>query len=234
MTMTDDDQIDALSYVLALMDGEERREFELALLDDSNLAEMVWTAETELAPLAEALPPRKPSPRVLRNIEKSLFAERSVAPATKTRGTPVALAFWRSAATLLGVAAVAAIALAAVAILRPETILSHDALVAAMVDADDSGITLARLGRDGTLVTAPFAAAVEAGQDAELWLVIEGASPVSLGILHADEGSRLKMPQETAPALLNAQLVVTAEPEGGSPTGAPTGPALAKGGFQSL
>ncbi len=230
--MTDDDRIDALEYVLGLTSEAERRQFELALLDDPALADEVWRAEAMLAPFAGALPERKPSPRVLKNIEKSLFPDASVV----RRGTPVALAFWRSLASVLGAAAVGGFALAAVLIVRPGVILSDEALVAALVGttADGGGITLARLQRDGTLVTAPFGENVAPDRDPELWLVIEGTAPVSLGLLEANQGSRIRLPRESEATLLDAQLVVTAEPEGGSPTGGPTGPALAVGGFQSL
>ncbi|WMS42455.1 anti-sigma factor [Acuticoccus sp. MNP-M23] len=230
--MTDDDKIDAMEYVLGLTGEDERRQFELSLLDDPALAAEVWRAEAELAPLAEALPARKPSARVLGNVEKSLFLGTS--GASKRRGTPVALAFWRTAATMLGAAAVGGFALAAILIVRPGVILSQEALVAAIVGSEDGGITLARLQRDGTLVTAPFGAAVSDERDPELWLVIDGTAPVSLGLLNSAEGSRIKLPRESDAVLRNAQLVVTAEPAGGSPTGAPTGPALAQGGFQSL
>jgi anti-sigma-K factor RskA len=63
---------------------------------------------------------------------------------------------------------------------------------------------------------------VQPGKDLELWLVEPGARPRSLGVLPSS-GKRFDLPA-SPPA--QSQLLVSLEPAGGSPTGAPTGQVL--------
>jgi anti-sigma-K factor RskA len=66
-----------------------------------------------------------------------------------------------------------------------------------------------------------------AGSDYELWALPKGAAPVSLGVLPAAGASSrtLTVMQKQALAL-SAQVAVSIEPLGGSPTGQPTGDVL--------
>ena len=59
------------------------------------------------------------------------------------------------------------------------------------------------------------------GQVHELWLIAPGAAPVSLGLL---QDRPLLITHETPPA--GFTFAVSIEPEGGSPTGQPTGPVI--------
>ena len=65
------------------------------------------------------------------------------------------------------------------------------------------------------------------GKAHELWSLPEGGAPVSLGLMpHTGEQRRaLSVAQRTALAH-SRQIAVSLEPEGGSPTGVPTGPVL--------
>ncbi|HLQ20108.1 MAG TPA: anti-sigma factor, partial [Tabrizicola sp.] len=60
-----------------------------------------------------------------------------------------------------------------------------------------------------------------AGQVHELWVIAPGAAPVSLGLL---QDRPLTVTYPVPPA--GFVLAVSIEPEGGSPTGAPTGPVI--------
>jgi anti-sigma-K factor RskA len=73
--------------------------------------------------------------------------------------------------------------------------------------------------RAGTLAAPP------AGRDYELWALPKGASPVSLGLLpYRHNAARRELTVAQQQALANAaQLAVSVEPPGGSPTGQPTG-----------
>ncbi len=66
-----------------------------------------------------------------------------------------------------------------------------------------------------------------AGKAHELWALPEGGAPVSLGLLpQAGEQRRVLTPAQQAALAGAKQIAVSLEPEGGSPTGAPTGPVL--------
>jgi anti-sigma-K factor RskA len=89
----------------------------------------------------------------------------------------------------------------------------------ATVDLDAGGLSLRQIGGE-----AP------AGKDFELWAVGGGRSqPQSLGLITA--GYRLPLKRLTASpgGLADTVLAVSLEPDGGSPTGLPTGPVVYSG-----
>jgi anti-sigma-K factor RskA len=62
-----------------------------------------------------------------------------------------------------------------------------------------------------------------ANHDFELWALPAGGKPVSLGVLPADGTARRDLSPSQRQALASAaQIAVTLEPAGGSPTGQPT------------
>lgn len=68
------------------------------------------------------------------------------------------------------------------------------------------------------------------GKAPELWLIPPGQKPIALGMIGSKGSTTVKL----SPALLaqlsaKALLAVSVEPPGGSPTGQPTGPVIAKG-----
>ena len=66
-----------------------------------------------------------------------------------------------------------------------------------------------------------------AGKSYELWLVSDRfPAPRSLGLVGADEFSRPALAGYDPATISGATYAVSLEPEGGSPTGAPTGPVL--------
>jgi anti-sigma-K factor RskA len=71
-----------------------------------------------------------------------------------------------------------------------------------------------------SFVRASGPAAAE-GQDYELWIIPEGQSAISLGVLREGE---LRVPVADLPA--GTTLAVTLETKGGSPTGVAQGPLL--------
>jgi anti-sigma-K factor RskA len=68
------------------------------------------------------------------------------------------------------------------------------------------------------------------GKSYELWLVSDRfAAPRSLGLVGADEFSRPALASFDPATISGATYAVSLEPEGGSPTGAPTGPVVFAG-----
>jgi anti-sigma-K factor RskA len=66
------------------------------------------------------------------------------------------------------------------------------------------------------------------GKSHELWaLPADGGAPVSLGLMpHTGDHHRVLTASQRAALGKSAQIAVSLEPEGGSPTGSPTGPVL--------
>jgi anti-sigma-K factor RskA len=82
-----------------------------------------------------------------------------------------------------------------------------------------------------TLTVRRVAAREQAGHSYELWLIASAAAkPVPLGVVGAGEYTEQPLPADLdADAVRGATYAVSFEPEGGSKTGAPTGPILFTG-----
>jgi anti-sigma-K factor RskA len=78
----------------------------------------------------------------------------------------------------------------------------------------------------------PKQGAPATGRDFELWVIgANSVAPVSLGVIPSDRESLFEITPEIAALMDGGTLAVSDEPEGGSPTGAPTGPILATDEF---
>ncbi len=91
---------------------------------------------------------------------------------------------------------------------------------------------LAQARADGTVVLTALAQVdVPAGKSLELWILPPGATtPKSLGVLPA-AGRQVTLARMPA---TGTDLMVSLEPSGGSPTGAPTGPVVFAGKLQQM
>ena len=110
-------------------------------------------------------------------------------------------------------------------------------LVAALVPTDATPPILVSLDvPQGVLTVDP--SGLEAGDRAvQLWLLPPGGgAPVSLGLLAPNTDNTVEVPVALAglDSDLLPSLAISLEPEGGSPTGAPTGPVVAAGAVRPL
>jgi anti-sigma-K factor RskA len=214
----------AAEYVLGTLRGAARRRFERLLMEDALLRRQVWLWEKRLNPLAQAVVPRQPSPRVWRNISSRLW------PASLK--TPWWEWLWRG----WGVAATAAVLGLTIYFGQRVTPVVPD-YVAVFNDASAKPLWLVSTDiNTGQLSIRAVNAAAERNKDFELWaLPPSGAAPQSLGLLPVS-GQRVSvgMPARVG-SLQDAQgLAVSLEPKGGSPTGLPTGPVLYQAQLISL
>ena len=103
---------------------------------------------------------------------------------------------------------------------NPET----DVRYLALYDEAHATISLSRL--DGTAA---------ADQDFELWVIEGDEAPASLGVLADADHIEVRPSEELrAKFASGAVLAVSLEPEGGSPTGQPTGAVVALGDLRSI
>jgi anti-sigma-K factor RskA len=69
-----------------------------------------------------------------------------------------------------------------------------------------------------------------AGKSLQLWAIPKSGPPVSLGLVSTEEKGMLKLVSVADQSLAQIPaLAVSLEPQGGSPTGLPTGPILFSG-----
>jgi anti-sigma-K factor RskA len=213
--------VDALAaeYVLGTLRGAARRRFERWQSAEWHIASRVRTWEGRLIPLALGLPPVTPSPEVWTRIETRIRAAegaRTAAARPASRALAAVLVLcaifaggyfaWRMTESLH---------LQTVA-----TIKGEQGPAAWSIELDARGERLRAVALAGV--------AVRPGHSFELWALQPGkAAPVSLGLL-PDAGAleRTLTPAQRAALAIAAQVAVSLEPPGGSPTGAPTGPVL--------
>jgi anti-sigma-K factor RskA len=212
--------IDALAseYVLGTLRGAARRRFERWMAAEWHVASRVRAWEIRLMPLALRLPPLAPSAHVWQGIEARIAAE---APRTaRTRPALRALAaVFVLCALLIGVYVVWQVTQPPP--LQPiATIQSEKGPAVWSIELDATQQRLRAIALAG--------AAPRAGHSFELWaLPPNKGAPVSLGLLPDVGQLERKLSDAQRTALSGAaQLAVSLEPPGGSPTGAPTGPVL--------
>src|SRR5690606_27694698 len=73
------------------------------------------------------------------------------------------------------------------------------------------------------------------GRAFELWVIEGQNAPVSLGVLPDDERATLPVSEALrAMMIAGAVIAISDEPEGGSPTGQPTGAVMAAGDLRAI
>ncbi len=236
----------AAEYVLGCLDLPAMAEARRRLATEPGFAREVEEWERRLLPLSTLVAERAPPAALWARLERSLAGLRGAAVADATPravppgprlaavpdarpqdpAAPGEAATLRRSVRRWRVATAASLALAAgvaaFALRQPDGTRTVAALAPA---GSQSGLFLAMARPDGTLVLrAVSAVSVPQGRDLQLWSLPEGATvPASLGVLPSD-GKQVQ-----ASPTAGGQLLVSLEPAGGSPTGAPTGPVVYSG-----
>jgi anti-sigma-K factor RskA len=206
----------AAEYVLGTLRGAARRRFERWRGTSALVEERCGYWEERLLPLLGRVGRVEPSPLVWVGIRTRLKLE-----------SPRA---YRRSSLTLAFAASVLLMMALTAFLYWRTLPTGRAFEVATI-ATSSGSLMWRVevyGQAGAatgLSVHAGALTPPAGRDYELWALPQGGAPVSLGVLPYREGTqRRSLTALQLRALASAaQLAVSIEPAGGSPTGQPTG-----------
>jgi anti-sigma-K factor RskA len=208
-------------YALGVMPPAERERFAADLEHDRNLRLRLAAWEERFASLGRDIAPVAPPADLFAKVEARLDGSAS---ARKTRGWRVLLHGWRG----FGFAGAAVLAVFAAILIAPRfaaappqmiaTLRTPDALLALDVRFDAAA---------QILIVTRVAGAPEPSRDHELWLIAGGNPPVSLGVLPDAGAVTLALDGTLAAQLAGGTLALSDEPDGGSPSGAPTGAVLA-------
>ena len=227
------ERLDALAaqYVLGTLSRAARDRVARLARGNETVAAALRAWENRLLPLAESLPPVSPSERVWPAILGRIQGQRESSPIWANLG------LWRGL-TLAGFAT--AVALAVVLLTpRPETPI--ETLVVVLAGQDARPALVVSADRAGRTLTVKAVAPVQPVADRvlQLWALPEQGNPRSLGLIPATGAAsrvlRLDLPAPAGLALQNIPaLAISLEPQGGSPTGLPTGPVLYSGPIQRL
>src|SRR5688572_2009343 len=213
------DDLDGLAgeYVLGTLAGDDRVQFEARLSLDAAAARAVAAWALRLQPMADAIAPAIPPAALWQKIAGEVGL-----PQKPSRRSWIALA-----------AAAAVI----VAVLFIADLLTQPAVIAiAQLARQDGGtaFTISVLkDREQLLIQAGAVDQLQ-NQSYELWAVPPSGTPVSLGLINASGETETEVPRDKR-ALLESgvTLAVSLEPQGGSTTGAPTGPVLFVGALST-
>ena len=202
----------AAEYVLGTLRHRARRRFERWLLSPQ-VGALVKAWEDRLAGLEPQLTPVQPPAEVWRGIENKLeLRKMQRRPATRWMAIAASLLFFVAAGVFFT---------------RPVAPpITGTSVLAA--DAQTIYWRVEVLGdREELTVRVQNVYDLPSGKAHELWALPEGGAPVSLGLMPHMGDRRVVLTAAQRTALANSkQIAVSLEPEGGSPTGAPTGPVL--------
>ena len=208
----------AADYAIGLMPATARRRFDALLLDDAALRVELGHWQDALASLTGTLPERPVPDHVWAAIQARIDPQVLHMPAKKP--------FWRNLRVLAAACAVVVALL--VGILYQRDIGAE--YKATLVAANQQPALQIQAFADYLQVEPLTLAALEPTRVLELWAIPAGGKPISLGLVPSAGKGRIELSKEQQ-ALLTASLTlaVSLEPQGGSPTGQPTGPVLYQG-----
>lgn len=220
--MTEDQDILAAEHALGLIDESARE------ASDPAFAAAVDAWRRRFEPWAG--PERAPSPELWSRIERRLPAND---PGERDPAQP-----WRFATFA---ASAAAAALLGVVVLRPGSDATAPVpqiaatpqarmMVAALAPEQGRGaVTLSYDEASGRMTVTPVGMDA-GGRTPELWVIPAGGAPLSMGVIGEKAARTMIVPAERRAHMRGgATFAVSLEPEGGSPTGAPTGPVVMTG-----
>lgn len=222
MKYDDPELIDALAaeYVLGTLRGPARRRFERWRTRSWHIERRVQSWEERFVHLSLALTPVSPSAQTWREIEKrTARAAGGQRPARR-------MGAWQALAAAVLVAGIVA---AGLYVYRADLVGGDLPTFATITAADGQAIWRIDVSDDFGEIRAVTVnrATLRPGTALELWALPEGGAPVSLGLLPATGRVKRTLTDAQQKALRGSpKVAVSLEPEGGSPTGAPTGPVL--------
>lgn len=231
--MTERDELDMLvaEFVLGTLPASERDYVESRRREDPEVEALIQQWEERLGKLADEIEPVQPSAALFAKIEKALDRVESTPREVIETSSVVALRSqlnrWRWSTAI---ASAAALVLVAILALQPQPEPQTQSFVAVFQHNDQQPAFLLTVDlKEQRLNIRPVTAEPRPGKSYQLWIKADelGPNPRSVGVLGNDFALDEGALRSYDPVLLKeATFGISVEPEGGSPTGQPTGPAI--------
>ena len=233
--MTDRDDLDMLAaeFVLGTLDARERASVATRRHSEPDLEALIVAWEQRLGPLADEVVPVAPPPELYEQIERKITAlEEQQTGNSGDESASVAslhkhLKRWQWSTAL---ASAAAMMLMAVMIFQPAQEQGPQSFVAVFQENDQQPAFMLSVDlTNRQMHIRPVTAEPMPGKSYQLWIKADslGPNPRSVGVLNEHLTLDRTALRAYDPELLKeATFGISVEPEGGSPTGQPTGPAI--------
>jgi anti-sigma-K factor RskA len=228
MSADNEDLLLAGEYVLGVMDGAERDQFERRMTRERTLRDQVAYWQERFSDLDGSAAPGQVPAALWARVEAAL-GQRAV-PAETTPSIAerlwASLGFWRGA-TFAGALASLLLAVAVGSLAGRATPTPQ--IVAVMLTPQGVPGAIAEVFHDGRINVIPIHDfEVPKGRTLQVWTLPDPKKgPVSVGLI--DRTRQALFHRADLPTAQQQLYEITLEPEGGSPTGRPTGPILVKG-----
>ncbi|MEO8618163.1 MAG: anti-sigma factor [Sphingomicrobium sp.] len=219
----------AAELALGLLDGDERSRALRRQLADPDFAREVERWRDHFAALFASWPDVAPPPQ----LESRILAATAANDGSALKSARP----WKF--MTVGSSIVAA-ALAFVLVTRPPEIRevpvetpATSAMVAAMAPTTGAPMA-ARYDARSHQLTLGGQMTIPAGRSAQLWSIEGDSAPRPLGLFREVSPGHYVADATTRPIPVGSILAISMEPQGGSPTGAPTGPVIASGTLKEI
>ena len=228
----------AAEYVLGTLRGPARRRFEWLARTDAALRAEQHFWETRLGRLSRTVKPVTPPPTVWLSLQQRIQTGNTVPLRRPAADQPKPVPMWRIWAGMAAAAAVVVVVMLSqqrfgspvAPVATPVAQAPAAPVYVAQLRVPDSTMqwTMSLSPAHGQMTVVAGGNYPQIGQHSmELWW-ISPQGPVAIGLLPTQGQASLTLPKELA-AQGGITLAVSLEPEGGSPTGKPTGPVLVSG-----
>ena len=207
-------------YVLGLLRGAARRRFERLLIEDARLRAEVVVWEEKFVGWNRGLQPLAPPASVWRRLQSRVEAETTPAKLPRLKA-------WWSGAVAVGAAVMLVIGIfLGRSVLAPSPAPAYVAVMSTPQGQPRWLITVhpqtRRVDMKALANNTP-----PPGKSYELWMLPGSGKPIAMGLMNTTGSASETVSAELIAAITGAKaLAISVEPEGGSPTGQPTGPVV--------
>jgi anti-sigma-K factor RskA len=223
----------AAELALGLLEGEERAAALRRMLAEPDFAREVEMWRMQFAQLFDLWPGVEAPDGLIERIDSSLGGPGAVRRGSRMPWPLLAIASSALAACLLVVIALRPEPRPAPVVFTQAPVERTGPVLVASIDDGKAPIAALYDPAKGAMRVAS-APEVAADRVAELWVIGADGVPHSLGVLARTANAMTVSPVDRARLAAGAVLAISVEPRGGSPTGLPTGPVVAKGALSSV
>ncbi len=221
----------AAEYVLGVLPADERRRVTERIDSDPAFAREVDAWEVRLSGIAEAFEPVEPPSDVKLALDNRLFAGGVAEPKARFWNS---LAFWRTATAAAMVVALVALSIPYLTV-DPGSITAERLVASLAHDDTDVHYFVVYDAEKADIGLSHVTGARADNSDFELWVIEGDNPPASLGVIPVGSNVHLAVTGELQRRIeAGAAFAISLEPQGGSPTGAPTGPVVAVGNLTTI